>query len=210
MTTATEPSITSPGAALARARAGRPRRHVHDLRPQPLEDLRAGGTQARDPADRRIEPGLPQADRLDDRRPRRLVRRRARRGLRRHGPVRQRQVDAHALPHPAHRADAARSCSTARTSGRPTQAKLRELRRQRFSDGLPALRPAAPPQGHRQRRLRPRDPRRVARRDGCAGAREMLDLVGLERPRRTATPTSSRAACSSASAWPGRSRSTPR
>ena len=47
-------------------------------------------------------------------------------------------------------------------------------------DGLPALRPARPPPRDRQRRVRPRDPRR---REGGAArkAREMLRLVGLGR-----------------------------
>ena len=47
-------------------------------------------------------------------------------------------------------------------------------------DGLPAFRPARPPARDRQRRLRPRDPRRRPRPSRLASAREMLRLVGLE------------------------------
>ena len=47
-------------------------------------------------------------------------------------------------------------------------------------DGLPALRPAAPSAGHRQRRLPARDPRRVARPSRHATRPPMIDLVGLQ------------------------------
>ncbi len=139
---------------------------------------------------------------------RRLVRRPAGRGLRGHGPVGQRQVDARPLHDPPDRAHAGRGrSSTARTSWRRAR-KLRELRAEAAPEevqhGLPALRPAAPSQGHRQRRLRARDPRRATGGPRAPGARD--DRPGRPRPGMpTATRTSCPAACSSASGWPARS-----
>ena len=131
------------------------------------------------------------------------------RGLRRHGPLRLRQVHAGPLPHPADRADrAARSRIDGEDITRwPTSAAARAAPAPRL-DGLPALRAAAAPQGHRQRRLRPRGPRRGqggAPRPGPGDGRPGR----ARRATRTPTPTSSPAACSSASAWPARWPSTP-
>ena len=96
------------------------RRHQRRRRPvgaQPLEDLRQGRRRHHRHAGRRPLPRRPQGeDRLRGRRQGRLLRRRARRGLRRDGPLRLRQVHAGALPDPADRADRrARSSSTATT-----------------------------------------------------------------------------------------------
>ena len=46
-------------------------------------------------------------------------------------------------------------------------------------DGVPALRAAAAPPGHRQRRLRPGDPRHRQGRAACKRAGEVIELVGL-------------------------------
>ena len=61
----------------------------------------------------------------------------------------------------------------------------------------------------RQRRLRARDPGRAQGRAPRARERDALSS-SASRTRRTSSPTSSRAACSSASAWPARSPSTPK
>ncbi len=61
--------------------------------------------------------GAARQDRFDDRHPGRLVRRQRRRGLRRHGPVRERQVDARPMHDPADRADRGRG--PARRRGHP-------------------------------------------------------------------------------------------
>ncbi len=74
-------------------------------------------------------------------------------------------------------------------------------------DGVPALRPAAAPQGDRQRRLRAGGPRRSARPSAASGPRRWSTWSACPATR-TPTPTSSPAACSSASGWPARSPST--
>ena len=84
------------------------------------------------------------------------------------------------LPDPADRADRRQgACSTARTSPRCPTSQLRDTAPPPGLDGLPALRPAAAPQGDRQRRLRARGARRWARPSAAARAQEMVDLVGL-------------------------------
>ena len=73
---------------------------------QPLEDLRPGrGQDHRHPGRRPLARRPEGEDRLRRRGQGRLLRRRARRGLRGDGPLRLRQVDAGALPDPADRAD---------------------------------------------------------------------------------------------------------
>ena len=56
---------------------------------------------------------------------------------------------------------------------------LRDTAPQARLDGVPALRSAAAPQGDRQRRLRPRGPRRGQGPTRRNRAQEMVDLVGL-------------------------------
>ena len=186
-------------------------------RPRPLEGLRTRpSTRSIEGAGKpprcrghRGEPSRAQG-RLDRRGPRRLVRRQARRGLRRHGPVRQRQVDARPLPDPADRADGrARSMLDGEDIRKAEPGAAPRAAPAPLRDGLPALRPAAPSAGPRQRRVRAGDPRRAEGRPPGAGARDARP----RRPRRawpTATRTSCPAASSSASGWPGRSPSTRR
>ena len=192
----------------------RPRRAARtpaDLRRGPVEGLRA-----RRRAGRRIA-GAARPRRAPSSRSRTgcvaavrdvSLRRRPRRGLRRDGPVRLRQVDAGALPDPADRADRRRG--RLRGRGHPQarrRSALRELRRHKFS--------------------------MVFQHFGLLPHRRVIDNVsyGLEirgvgkaerheqgrrghrpgrpgRATRTPTPTSSPAACSSGSAWPGRSPAT--
>ena len=137
-------------------------RHADPRRPEPVEGLRTGRAQAhrharRRPVARRAAP----QDRLDDRPARRDVRRLAGRGLRRHGPVGQRQVDARALHDPAHRADRRRGPARWRGHRQGEPGHAARAPPAPVQHGLPALRPAAAPAGDRQRRVRPRDPRRA-------------------------------------------------
>ncbi len=117
---------------------------------------------------------------LRRRRPRRLARGLARRGVRRDGALRLGQVDARAHADPADRADRrARSDRRARRHGR-RQGRAARAAPQLRLDGLPALRPARPPARDRQRRVRARDP---GRREGASGSRRRARcsaLVGLE------------------------------
>ena len=141
----------------------------------------------------------PQA-RLDRRRPRRLVRRPAGRGLRRHGPVGQRQVDARPVPDPADRADRRRDPPRRRGHPQGRRRRLRELRRRRFAmvfqnfGLLPHRRVIDNIAFGLEIRGDDRPSAMRARRgDGVAGR--------ARRPRRLLSRTSSRAGSSSASAW---------
>ena len=144
-----------PAGSSHRHRDGDPRRA------EPVEGLRPGRAQGdRHPGRRPLAGRTPPQDGLARRAPRCLVRRLARRGVRRDGPVGERQVDARAVHDPPHRADRrpgpprrrrhpCRGCGeAARDAPTPLQ------------HGVPALRPAAPPARDRQRRVRPRGPRR--------------------------------------------------
>ena len=109
-------------------------------------------------------------DRLRRRRARRLDRRLAGRGLRRHGALRLRQVDARAHADPADRADGRLD-----RAGRKERHRRQRLRAPRAApplglDDLPALRTARASPGGRERGLRPRDPGRAERRAPRAGA----------------------------------------
>ena len=173
-------------------------RRRDDRGPRPLEGLRSGGAQDHPAAPRRrpaeqIE--LPSRETGSTIAVRgRLVRRPAGRGLRRHGPVGQRQVDPRPLPHPAHRADrSARSTSTARTSARPMPERLRELRRRRFSmvfqnfGLLPHRRvsttsPSASSSAARQGRAGSSGPARCSTSSGSTGHGRALPGPALRRP----------------------------
>ena len=91
-----------------RSRARDPSPRLRGLRPlgaQPLEDLRQGVRPDHRDARRGPLPRRAQGeDRLRGRRQGRVLRRGARRGVRRHGPVGLRQVDAGPAAHPADRA----------------------------------------------------------------------------------------------------------
>ena len=173
---------------------GAHRGRARHLRAAPVEGVRAeGGERAGVTGARRAAPqGAEGADRLRRRRLRPQLRRRPRRGLRRHGAVRLRQVHAGPVPDPADRAHGGRG----RLPGRGHPALQREVAARAAPaqdlDGVPALRAAAAPPGHRQRRLRPGDPRRrqgradEARRRGdrAGGAlrlRELLPRPALRR-----------------------------
>ena len=203
----------SPGSDRCPAGPGRgpgPRHPADHLGPQPVEDLRPGREQDRGHPRRAAEQRRhPAQDGLERRDPGRLLRRLAGRGVRGHGPVRERQVDPRPLPDPAHRAHGRRGPPRRRghpqgRSEAPPRAPSAALR-----DGLPALRAAAPPEGHRQRGLRPRDPGRAASRSDTPG-RARRSSWSAWSASRSATRTSCPAASSSGWGWPGRWRSTRR
>ena len=102
---------------------------------EPLEDLRQGLRPHHRHAGRRPVARRPQGeDRLRGRRQGRLLRGRARRGLRGDGPVRLRQVHAGALPDPADRADRRRGASsTGIDITKASESELRDLRRKHIS-----------------------------------------------------------------------------
>ena len=77
----------------------------------------------------------------------------------------------------------ARSSSTGRDLLARLRARADRAAPAPHGHGVPALRAAAAPHGARQRRLPARDPGRRARRSASARAREMIELVGLARPR---------------------------
>src|SRR5581483_5747460 len=132
------------------------------------------------------------AARLRRRRPRRLVRGLAARGVRRHGPLGLGKVDARADAHPAHRADGGtdRDRRPRRHDREPGGAPRAPP--PHVVDGLPALRPPRPPPGARQRRVRPRDPgrpeirtprtrRRSAETRGPRGRRQLVPRPAVGR-----------------------------
>ena len=146
--------------------------------------------------------------RADRRRARSRARHPPRRDLHRHGPVGLRQVDPGALPVAADRADGRRG----RVRG-PRPAPGQRARADRDpppqdGHGVPAFRPAAAPDGARQRRLSavvqgvPRRARTASARDDRARR--------PRRPRGASFRASSRAASSSASASPAASPSSPK
>ena len=178
-------------------------RGLEDLRPERRQDRRHA--RCRPPARRAAREA-----RLRRRRPRRLLRGLAARGLRRHGPLGLRQVDARPHAHPADRADGGRD-----RDRRPRRhrcepgASCAQLRRHTSSMvfqhfGLLAHRRVIDNvafgleiQGMREGRAP------AARRGGAAGS-------SGSRTSPTRSPTSSRAECSSASASPARSPSSRR
>ena len=87
--------------------------------------------------------------------------------------------------------------------------RLRELRRDRRVDGVPALRAAPPPPRARQRRVRPRGAGQVEGRPRSRRRATCSTSSGSAVSAR-AIPTSCRAACSNGSASPARSPTTPR
>ena len=103
-------------------------------------------------------PALPQGaageDRPRRRHPRRRLRRRPRRGVRGHGPLRLRQVHPGAAAHPADRADGRHREAVRRGHHRDGRQGPPRHPAPQGVDGLPALRAAPPPQGRRQHRLR--------------------------------------------------------
>ena len=154
------------------------------------------GPQRRQDHRHRRRRALPQGaageDRPRGRHQRRLLRRRARRGLRGDGPLRLGQVDAGPPAHPADRADRRHGRAVRRGHHRDVRRGAARHPAPQGLDGLPALRPAAAPQGHRQRRLRPRGARRGQERapqpgpgDGRPGRalrlREQLPRPALRR-----------------------------
>ena len=121
----------------------------------------------------------PRQDRVRRRGPRRLVRGRARRGLRRDGPVGLGQVDAGADDQPAPRPD--RGTDPDRRRGR-ARARRRSAARgppPQDQHGVPALRAAPAPPDRRQRRVRARGPGDRARTRAPNGAPRCSEVVGL-------------------------------
>ena len=134
-----------------------------------------------------------------------VLRRRAGRGVRRHGPLRLRQVHAGPAAHPADRADGRRRSSIdGEDVTGASESELRDLRRTHVSMVFQhfGLLP------HRQviDNVAYGLEIRGDEQEGAPGRRpsEIVDLVGLDGLRERPTPTSSPAACSSGSAWPGR------
>ena len=122
-----------------------------------------------------VAAGDPSGHRPDRRRARHVLRGRARRDLRRDGPVGERQVDVDPLPVPVDRADVREGGRRGRGrdgdgSRHPARSAPHEV-----VDGLPALRVVPPPEGDRQRGLRlggAADPQGGASRAGGRGARD--------------------------------------
>ena len=157
-------------------------------------------------------PPLPQGaageDRPRGRHPRRLLRRRPRRGLRGDGPVRLGQVDPGPAAHPADRADRRQGRAVRRGDHRDVRVATCSTpgaARSRWSSSTSAC----------CRTARSSTTSRSASR--CAARTRASAATGPRRwstwsgsaATRTTSPTSSPAACSSASAWPGRWPPTP-
>ena len=143
-----------------------------------------------------------------DRRPRRLDRGLARRGLRRHGPVRLGQVDARAHADPADRADrghdrdrrprrdgGGRRPSCASCAGTPSRWCSSTSACSRTGRVIDNVAFGLEIQG-------------VPKPQRLAQASEVLAARRARGRRQLSSPTSSRAGCSSASAWRAPSRST--
>ena len=175
----------------------------------PLEDLRSQGRQDHRHARRAALPqGAAGEDGSRPRHPRRLLRRRARRGVRGDGPVRVGQVDAGAPADPADRADRRHGrSSTARTSPRCTTRRCSRpaARRSRWCSSTSACSRTA------RSSTTSRSGSRSAARDvrsAATGPRRWWTSSD-SRATRTTSPTSSPAGCSSGSAWRAPWRPTP-